>query len=259
MVAPAARELPTPALPSASRRSMASIYPGFFLALALLASCASYKPTIPPSDAHISKDTVDLTPKEEKILPPVTVSGFVPRPKPQVKLPTYSVVVNEVPVKELLFALARDTKQNIDVHPAIEGVVSLNAIDETFPAILERISNQVSIRYEIKGKTILVVPDTQYFKTYLIDYVNVDRNSAGSLGVRGDITTATVGDGQSGNQGGDTGGSSTTIDSKSEVNFWDVLQANLESILSATNALAATADEKAARAEAEQNARQASH
>jgi MSHA type pilus biogenesis protein MshL len=256
MVAPAARELRTPALLSASRRRMASTYPGIFLALALLASCASYKPTIPPSDAHISKDTVNLTPKEEKILRPVTVSGFVPRPKPQVKLPTYSVVVNEVPVKELLFALARDTKQNIDIHPSVQGVVSLNAIDETFPAILERISYQVSIRYEIKGKTILVVPDTQYFKTYFVDYVNVDRNSTGSLGVKGDITTATVGDSQGGQAGGETGGSSTTIGSKSQVDFWNVLQANLESILSATNALAATADEKAARAEAEQKARQ---
>jgi len=29
--------------------------------------------------------------------------------------------VQEVPVKELLFALSRDTKQNIDVHPGIQG------------------------------------------------------------------------------------------------------------------------------------------
>ena len=257
MVASAARELRTPALPSASRRKMASTYPGIFLALFLLASCASYKPTIPPSDAHISKDTVGLTPKEEKILPPVTVSGFVPRPKPQVKLPTYSVVVNEVPVKELLFALARDTKQNIDVHPAIQGVVSLNAIDETFPAILERISNQVNIRYELKGKTILVVPDTQHFETYPIDYVNVNRTSVSSVSVKGDVTSASIDGSASGNaSGGDVGGSATTIGSDSQIDFWKVLQSNIESILSATNALAATADEKAARAEAEQNARQ---
>jgi len=219
----------------------------------LLASCASYKPTIPPSDLHLSKDTVPVRPEEEKILPPITVSDYVPRPKPQVKLPTYSVVVNEVPVKELLFALARDTKQNIDVHPGVQGVVSLNAIDETFPAILERISGQVSIRYETKGKTILVVPDTQYFKTYLIDYVSVNRNTSASIGVKGDITTATVGEGGG---GGETGGSTTTIESGSDINFWNVLQANLESILSVTNALSATEDQKAASAEAEQRARQ---
>ena len=35
----------------------------------------------------------------------------------------------EVPVRELLFALARDAKVNVDVHPAIEGNVTLNAID----------------------------------------------------------------------------------------------------------------------------------
>ena len=61
----------------------------------------------------------------------------MPPPTPEVKLPTYSVVVTEVPVQELLFALARDTSQNIDVHPDVRGVVSINAIDETFPAILE--------------------------------------------------------------------------------------------------------------------------
>ncbi len=252
VAAPAARGMVNVALPGISRRKMASTWLGIFTALALLSSCASYKPTIPPSEAHISKDTVELTPKDEAIPPLVTVSDYIPRPKPQVKLPTYSVVVNEVPVKELLFALARDTKQNIDVHPSVQGVVSLNAIDETFPAILERISNQVSIRYETKGKTILVVPDTQYFKTYLIDYVNVNRNSTGSLGVRGDITTATAGDNQG---GGDSGSSSTTIGSQSDVDFWNVLRANLESILSVTNALAATADQKAARAQAEQQAK----
>ena len=43
------------------------------------------------------------------------------RPSRRSKSPTYSVVVNEVPVKELLFALSRDTRQNIDVHPVDPG------------------------------------------------------------------------------------------------------------------------------------------
>lgn len=252
MVAAATHDSRTAGVPVMSRRNLALTCASTIVALALLGSCASYKPTIPPSEVHLSKDTVPVTPKEEKILPPVTISDYVPRPKPQVKLPTYSVVVNEVPVKELLFALARDTKQNIDVHPNVQGVVSLNAIDETFPAILERISNQVNIRYEMKGKTILVVPDTEYFKTYLLDYVNVNRTSVGSVGVKGDITTASIGE----STGGDQGGSSVTIDSKSEVRFWDVLRANIESILTATNALSATEDQKAAKAESEQKARQ---
>jgi general secretion pathway protein D len=222
-------------------------------ALTLLPACASYKPTVPPSEAHLSRDTVPVTPPEEKILPPVKVSDYVPLPKPRVKLPTYSVVVTEVPVKELLFALARDTKQNIDVHPNIQGVVSINAVDETFPAILERIANQANIRYRTEGKIIVVVPDMPYFKTYRVDYVNVNRNSDASVGVSGDITSASIAENQSApsNQG-----SSTTIGSKTEANFWGVLRANVESIISATKALTETEDEKAVRAEARQRARQ---
>jgi len=226
---------------------------GVLLTLAMLASCATYKPTVPPSEAHLSQDTVPTTPPEEKILPPVTVSDYVPLPKPEVKLPTYSVVVTQVPVQELLFALARDTSQNIDVHPDVQGVVSINAIDETFPSILERIAGQTNIRYQTRGKTISVVPDTPFFKTYRVDYVNVNRNSKATVGVGGDVASASVGD-ESG--ASNSGSSETTIGSNSEVDFWGLLRTNLKSILAATNALSETQDQKAVRAEARQKERQ---
>src|SRR5262245_4801193 len=99
---------------------------GLMAALLVLSGCA-HKPTVPPSEGHINAE--QIPPKaQEKILPPVTRSEFVPPPRPQIKVPTYSVVVNEVPVRELLFALSRDTKQNIDVHPNVQGLVTLNAI-----------------------------------------------------------------------------------------------------------------------------------
>ena len=59
---------------------------------------------------------------------------------------TYSVVVTNLPAREILFALARDAKINIDIHPGIEGNVTLNAIDQTLPQILDRISQQVAMR-----------------------------------------------------------------------------------------------------------------
>ena len=224
--------------------------------LTLLAACSTYKPTVPPSEGHLSKDTVPTKPADDKILPPVTVSDYVPAPKPQAKLPTYSVVVTEVPVKELLFALARDTRQNIDVHPDVQGVVSINAVDETFPAILERIANQTNIRYRTEGKTIIVVPDTRYFKTYRVNYVNVKRDTKATIGVSGDVTSTTVGESQNNAQNSSQQNSSTTINSASDADFWAVLRANIESIISASNALSETADEKASRAEAKQRAKQ---
>lgn len=223
-----------------------------------LPGCA-YKAAVPPSRGHIDASQIPPNP-QEKILPPVTRSVFVPPPRPQVKVPTYSVVVNEVPVRELLFALSRDTKQNIDVHPNIQGLVTLNAIDETLPAILERISQQVNLRYRSQGKTIVVVPDTPYFKNYRVNYVNMNRDSSSSIGVSGEISGASVGGGaggQSGGQGGGSNASTSKVDTKSTNNFWEVLRQNIESILSASKAINQNADQRAARAEAQKAANEA--
>ena len=121
-----------------------------------LAGC--YKRSVmPQSEGHVA--TAATAPQLADVPQPARTSDFVPPPKPTVKAPTYSVVVNEVPVKELLFALARDTKQNIDIHPGLTGLVTLNAINETLPAILDRISKQVNLRYRTEGNTIIVSPD----------------------------------------------------------------------------------------------------
>lgn len=229
------------------------------LALAVcahLCACA-YKPSVPPSQGHLDSERVPSRPTEEKILPPVRVTDFVPPPKPKVKLPTYSVVVNEVPVKDLLFALARDTKQNIDVHPGVQGLVSLNAIDETLPAILERVSQQVNVRYRSEGKTILIMPDTPYFKTYRVNYVNVSRDTTASIGVSGDISSGSAsGDGGQSSGSQSSGSSSTKVESASKNNFWETLRSNIESILAATKVLSESADQRQARAEAVRTARQ---
>ena len=125
----------------------------------------------------------------------------MPPPKPAVKPQTYSVVVNEVPVKDLLLALARDTKQNIDIHSGLHGLVSLNAINETLPAILERISKQVNMRYRLEGNTIIVSPDTPYVKTYRVNYVNMTRETTSTIGVSGEISVS--GRRRGGGAGGD--------------------------------------------------------
>ncbi len=228
----------------------------FAAGILALGGCA-YKASVPPSEGHINAAQIPANP-QEKILPPVTRSDFVPPPRPQVKIPTYSVVVNEVPVRELLFALSRDTRQNIDVHPNIQGLVTLNAIDETLPAILERISGQVNLRYRTEGKTIVVVPDTPYFKTYRVNYVNMSRDTTSSIGVSGEISGAgaTGGAGGQASSQGSSSASNTKVDTKSLNNFWDVLRQNIESILAASKAMNQSSDQRAARAEAERAERE---
>ena len=219
------------------------------IALAV-AGCANIKPYIPPSEGHITRP--DAKPEADKAIPPpARVSDLVPPPKPTVKPQTYSVVVSEVPVKDLLVALARDTKQNIDVHPGISGLVSLNAVNETLPAILERVSKQSNMRYRLEGNTIVVSPDTPYVKTYRVNYVNMARESSSTIGVSGEITVAGgAGGGASsaaGGAGGGTSGSSTVVRTVSKNDFWDQLRDNIRSILNSTRLQSLTAEAKGER------------
>lgn len=230
------------------------------LTTTLVAGC--YRPwVLSQSEGHITSPAAK--PTVENVPPPARISSFVPPPKPAVKPPTYSVVVNEVPVKELLFALARDTKQNIDIHPGLQGVVSLNAIHETLPAILDRLSKQVDLRYRTEGNTIIVSPDTPYMKTYRVNYVNMTRETTSTIGVSGQIQTGAPGSTTGGTAGGAPSGtagqsnaSSTTVTTRSNNNFWDSLRDNIRSILASTRSQSMSAESKAQIAETQRTARE---
>jgi general secretion pathway protein D len=231
--------------------------------LLLLAGCANIRPEVPTSEGHISAQRVKSEP-EKAIPPPARLSTFVPPPKPTLKPQTYSVVVNEVPVKELLLALARDTKQNIDIHSGLKGLVSLNAINETLPAILDRISKQVDMRYRVEGNTIIVSPDTPYLKTYRVSYVNMTRNTTSSIGVSGELTVSTGSTSATGSgsapaaatSASGVGGSSTVVRTVSNNNFWEQLRDNIRAILAATRARSLSAEEKNTIAEEQRSARE---
>ncbi len=226
----------------------------FAIAVATLAAgCAAPRaPSVAPSQGHITATAPKAEIAATDIPPPARLSTFVPPPRPSVKPQTYSVVVNEVPVKELLLALSRDTKQNIDVHPGITGLVSLNAINETLPAILERISKQINMRYRIEGNTILVSTDAAYMKTYRVSYVNMVRDTTSTVNVSGEIAAS----GSSGGGGAGGGGSGTQVKTVSNNDFWKVLAENIRSIVTATRNQAQTADERARRAELTKSARE---
>ena len=238
---------PTIVLPHAvpvARPLPACAVPAFAMAIFLaVPGCANIKPYIPPSEGHIAKPQVKAEP-DKAIPPPARVSDLVPPPKPAAKPQTYSVVVSEVPVKDLLVALARDTRQNIDVHPGISGLVSLNAVNETLPAILERVSKQVNLRYRLEGNTIVVSPDIPFVKTYRVNYVNMARETISTIGVTGEI--AAPGGGAPGGAGG-AGGSSTKVTTVSKNDFWDQLRDNVRSILNSTRLQSLSAEAKTER------------
>src|SRR5690606_15057673 len=151
-------------------------------------------------------------------------------PKPP--LETFSVTVHNVPAQDLLFALARDAKLNVDIHPGITGTVTLNAIDQTLPQLLERISKQVDMRYELDGPNLVVMPDTPYLRIYRIDYVNMQREARGSVSISGNILSASAAGTQA--ETSSPNASTLTVQNVAVNHFWDTLEKNVEAILRET-------------------------
>lgn len=216
------------------------------LGCSLLASCAT-KP-ISPSPAHIKQEHAP----SGSIPAPVQQTAILPPPQPAPKEETYSVVVNGVPVHELLFALARDAKLNVDIHPRIEGTVTLNALNQTLPQLLNRIAKQVDMRYEIENQVLTVMPDTPYLKQYKIDYLNMSRDATSNVSIATQIASSGTGNvaagtGASATTGGMTGGamggammsnnSTTSVTNRSNNRFWDTLVQNVRDLLRETDKL----------------------
>ena len=131
-----------------------------FAVMMLNFGCAELEPQpFEPSTGHINAEASPAI--EDSSIPEVVEQvPLLPEPTPTEAPERYTVVVNEVPVKELLFALARDAKVNVDIHPEIEGVVTINAVEQTLPQILKRISNQVDMRYVQEGSNLVISKDT---------------------------------------------------------------------------------------------------
>jgi len=162
------------------------------------------------------------------IPPPVQVTPMLPKPKPTARPETYSVVVNNVRVQELLFALARDAKLQIDIDPNLAGSVTLNAVDQTLPQLLTRIARQVDMRYELDGDTLVVMRDSPFLRSYKIDYLSAARN------VKMQSTASTqFGTAQTGTTGAT--GATSTIDVSAQNSLWDSVVQNLKDILRETD------------------------
>src|SRR6267378_3433609 len=193
----------------------------------LVTACA--QAPVKPAETHIRAGE----PRPEgSIPPPVQMAPVLPRPKPSVRPETYSVVVNNVRVQELLFALARDARLNVDISPDITGTVTLNAIDQTLPQLLARIGRQVDLRWEIDGQTLIVMRDLPFLRAYKIDYLSAARN------VTMKSTASTLfggGTGAAAASGPAATGATATIDVRAENNLWESIVQNVKEILRETD------------------------
>ena len=143
--------------------SMARCKPLVLLLAVGLGACAIRQPE--PNAGHLRPPTAAPgTPPalvNTPLLPPPPSSG-------RAKAEVFSVSVHNVDIRRLLFAIARDARLNLDIHPDLTGTVSMNAIDQTVTEILDRAAVQANMRYEMEGRNLFVMPDAPVLKHYRI-------------------------------------------------------------------------------------------
>jgi general secretion pathway protein D len=166
------------------------------------------------SEPAVDAAKVDIPPVVEQV-------PIIAIPEPAEPLQTFTVVATDLPASELLFALARDARLNLDIDPSIDGRVSINAIDQTLPQILKRISRQISLRYYMDGPNLVVEQDRPFMRIYRIDYLNISRDTQTNI---------------EGGGGGGGSNSSASVSNESKNDFWKSLEDNIKLMAEADDA-----------------------
>ncbi len=202
---------------------------GMGAAVLTLLACAS--PPAPP----LSTQHLNPAPRVAGKVPDFAVAPPLPRPpRPSVRQELYSVVMSNVNVQDLLFALARDAKLNVDIHPSITGTVTMNVHDQTLTEILDRVARQVDLRYEMEGKNLSIQPDSPYLKHYRVDYPNIQRDAKTSISTSTNVASTGAAPGSTASGSG-SNASTSSIENTSNNRFWATLITNLTDLLRETD------------------------
>lgn len=207
----------------------------------LLNACAANLPTpdsAAPGAGHLQPPPASSDSSIPAIVEP---TPLVPPPQAQPEPVLYTVVAQDIPLRDLLFTLARDYGINVDVHPGIDGIVTINAIDQSMQQILERLARQSDIRWSMDAAGNLVVePDRPEWRTYRVDYVNVGRSGTTEATVSTAIISGVAGGAGGGAAAGGPNNSTSSMTQTFENNFWTTLAANLSALVSGSADAAAT-------------------
>ena len=154
-------------------------------------------------------------------------------PQPPAILPNRSVslsVTEDVPLKDVLFELARQAEVDIEIDPRIEGGIVFSARNRPLMTVIDRISKLAGLRYTAADNTIRIELDEAYLVKYDLPFLSLVRNTQGTIG----INTQVVSPGGTGGTGGDTA-SKVQVSTESLADFFGELDASLKGILANTN------------------------
>lgn len=170
-------------------------------------------------------------------------------------LKRFQVQADSVDAKTFFTSLIKDTGYSAVIHPAVTGRITMNLSDVTLDEVLDVAQDMYGYDLSRKGKVIQVYPASMRTETIPVDYLHFQRLGRSLTS----ITTGTITskDNDSGNSGSNNSGSSdnnsdnsnnnnnnqnnndstttvsggTTIDTRSESDFWRQLEEAVSTLI----------------------------
>ncbi len=150
-----------------------------------------------------------------------------PEPPPLSYNPRVSLAVtDDVPLKDVLFQLARQSGVDIEIDPRISGGVMLSIRNRPLLDVIDRVSRLAGLRYRAEDDIVRVEIDEPYVATYQLSALSLSREARGDISI--DTEVATPGTDATG------AGSSSSVSAQSSVDFFAELEASLEAIVANT-------------------------
>ncbi len=177
-------------------------------------------------------NTVEMKPAPPPPLPTLSQILAAPRPPEIGETQLVSIAVtDDVPLKDVLLELARLANVDMELDSGISGGISFIARDRPFNEVIARIADLAGLRYAMKDNTLRVERDLPYIESYSLDFLNIDRSSNSNISINTNVLSGSGGGGGGGGGGGLNSGSSQTITSTTQSDFWSSLQSGIMQIL----------------------------
>ncbi len=170
-------------------------------------------------------NTVEVKPAPPPPLPSLSEILAAPKPPELGKTQLVSIAVtDDVPLKDVLLELSRLANVDMELDSGISGGISFIAHDKPFNEVISRISELAGLRFQMTEGILRVERDLPYVESYSLDFLNVDRSGTSSINISTNAATSS-------GTGGINSGSTQSITSTSQSDFWNSLQSGIKQIL----------------------------